>query len=149
VLAGVLLHVVEPPFPIDGTVDFPDPYGNCDLVRDSFPLIHYFDDGHARNQASIERLTAGRGIESGAIQVRIRAIRGYLDNMGSEVAQVGILVVKAFRHNGYRYCARNKIPRPAVSPSGQSRRRFRPRWHRAASAAPPSHRGSGNSTQSW
>src|SRR5439155_13689129 len=70
-LASVLLHVIEPPCPIDDAVnDIPGP---TSLFIDDVHHIAGFivvDLNHSRvaERAGVERLTAGCRIETGAVQ---------------------------------------------------------------------------------
>ena len=61
VLAGVLLHVVEPSNPIDPSVETRTraaSSGDDEHVGDSLVLVDDVDDGHAAEQASVVRLAA-------------------------------------------------------------------------------------------
>ena len=102
VLAGVLLHVVEAPEPIDGAIDGAIRGGG--LERRSKPVDNarfVLDDAHHRDAgecAGVAGLAAGRGVERGAVQPDGQAVVRERGDVRREPAQVAIGVVEAFGH---------------------------------------------------
>jgi hypothetical protein len=100
-LAGVLLHVVEPAVPVH--------HATCPLsrerareeVRHPIPLVHHVHDGDAAEAAGIMGLAAGGGVEGGPIEVDPAAVVRARDDGGVEVAEVGVGIVEAVGH-GWR-----------------------------------------------
>ena len=68
-LSGVLLHVVEPPLPVDGAGDsFPNFHGSVHIVENH--AVFFMDVRHSRSvqNAVIGRLSAPLRVEGGAVQ---------------------------------------------------------------------------------
>ena len=106
VLAGVLLHVVEPAGPVDAAgrpagERLGRAGGRC--AR----LVHHVEDGDPAEPAGVVRLAAGGGIEGGAVEIDPAAVLGPVHDGGVEVAEVGVGVVQALGH-GREYVKASK-----------------------------------------
>ena len=97
-LAGVLLHVVEPARPVDRTLDAVPRHGRIEQVRDPVALIDDVDHRRRAEAPGVERLAAGGGVEGGAIEVDSSAVVAPLDHRGVEGGEVGVGVVEAAGH---------------------------------------------------
>ena len=102
VLSRVLLHVIEPPRPVDDAVRAGAGL-ECafEHVRNRVIVaVDHVDDTNAVQGAGVERLSAGRGIERRPIQhgyrPRIDLFHG--ENGCVEFAERRFLVVEAFGH---------------------------------------------------
>ena len=100
-LAGVLLHVVESPAPIDGAIDLPTGDRRLDLVRDSLLLVDDVEHRDPRDGAQVVRLSAGGWVEGRPIEVDGASVFGAVDDRCAETAQIGIGIVETFRHVGH------------------------------------------------
>ena len=75
-LAGVLLHVIESPRPVDGAAD--TRAGVDRAIRqmdDLILLVDDIDDTCSAERARVERLAARRGIERGLIEAQREEVR--------------------------------------------------------------------------
>src|SRR5271165_1158195 len=98
-LAGVLLHVIEAPGPIDGTSNFTAALDRLlDHMGDAIFFIDHLDDRSAPQRSPIEWLAARGWIKRGAIEIHARALRASVDDVGPELGQIAVVVVEAVRH---------------------------------------------------
>ena len=107
VLSGVLLHVVEPPGPVDLSVDhvarsrFPVLGVEFGHVRDRPVLfVHDVDDAEWTEQAGVERLAARRRIERRAVEREGEAIVAPIDpcDRGVKGPEIRVGVIEAVGH---------------------------------------------------
>jgi len=99
VLPGVLLHMIEAPVPIENAIDRPIRHRSRHPMRDTFALVDHLNNRDAPDRPGIERLPAGGGIKGRAIEVSGGAPAGCLEDAGSKVAEVAIVVVEPFGHS--------------------------------------------------
>ena len=66
-------------------------------MRDAVFLVDYVDDRDAAEGSEVEGLSAGAGVERGAVEVDFLPVRGDHD-AGLKLVEVGIGVVEAFGH---------------------------------------------------
>ena len=62
----------------------------------SFSFINYIDHRHTSQLAGIEKLSAGGGIERGAVKIDSPTFVASLDDRGFEFTQIGVSVIEAF-----------------------------------------------------
>ena len=103
-LAGVLLHVIEAPGPVNMAA-----HARVDLelavhkmANRAVLLVEHVDDLRLSKGPDVERLAAGRRVERRAIEHDLPAVvlrRCFADD-GVELDQVGVRVVKALRGHG-------------------------------------------------
>src|SRR5262249_49619860 len=102
VLTRVLLHVIEPPRPVDRPVQRRRRGRAIDDVEDpSFVRVHDVEDADVAERARIGRLTAGGWIERRAIEYEggLPLMRRRVEERRVELAQVGIRVIQTFSHH--------------------------------------------------
>ena len=102
VLAGVLLHVIEPACSVDGALHVRAGRDYAiENVQDLVALIHNVDDASLAERACVERLTARGRIEGGTIQDRRRlAIQiAHVHNACVELQHAGVGVIEALGHD--------------------------------------------------
>jgi hypothetical protein len=96
-LAGMLLNVIEATLPIDAAVSFAGGNGAIGEVNEAAVLfVEDFDHFRFAQSAGVMRLSAGSGIEGGAIEnyaptISVRLTGNYF---GVEFLQEGIVIVK-------------------------------------------------------
>ena len=136
VLAGVLLHVVEPALPVDGAMHHLSGFGvqgsGFDHMRDrSVLFVDDIDDAQRGEAAGVEGLAAGGGIERGAVERDEQAVVAAIDAHDRRVKlpEIRVVVVEAVGHRvstipfswtGWRY------GRQARSRAARRRRSRRP-----------------------
>jgi hypothetical protein len=84
-LAGVLLHVIETPLPVDDTRDLLTVNRPTQNMRNPFPFIHYLGHTDPSQLPSVERLPPGSRIEGGAVEIDFLAVRARLHDAGPEL----------------------------------------------------------------
>src|SRR5579862_9279988 len=97
-LAGVLLHVIEAPTPVDHAGDLTRGQRGAQHMRDASVLIYYFDDVDAAQLAGIERLAARGRIKSRPVQIDSLLLRARVHDASPEFRQIAVLVVQPIRH---------------------------------------------------
>ena len=95
-LAGVLLHMVKPPCPVDEAGDsFPNFHGAIHIVENH--AVFFMDVRHRRTvqRAVVGRLSAALRVEGGAVQRDCIAVfsRLTVQHRGGELLQKGIGIV--------------------------------------------------------
>ena len=101
VLPGVLLHVIESSRPVDRAAQANRGRRAIDDVQNPAVLaVHHVEHADVAEHPDIERLAAGSGVERGAIEHERGAavVRHGIDEIGVELAQVGILVIQSVGH---------------------------------------------------
>ena len=120
-LAGVLLHVVEPPGPVDAAVHFRICWAAVDDVTDFLAFIADVEDIGVANLAQIVRLAAGRGVKRRAIKnqfpdgsrdsgVHIRREHFAIHHPRREFLFKCIVVIKSARGHAVTPMARTGAP---------------------------------------
>ena len=115
-LAGVLLHVVEAPIPVDRRrrpTRRRRPSGAGEHVRDAIAFVDDVDDVDAAERAEIVRLAAGRRVERGLFEVDARAVVAATDDRGRERGEIRVGVIQSVRH-GSRVRLIRSVIRPAA-----------------------------------
>src|SRR5271167_3616652 len=97
-LAGVLLHMIETPLPVDDTRDLLTFNRPAQNMSNPFLLIHYLGHTDPSQVPRVERLPAGSRIKGCAVQIDSLAVRARLHDASPELGQVTIVIVKALRH---------------------------------------------------
>src|ERR1035438_5785985 len=97
-LAGVLLHVIETPLPVDDTRHLLTHNRPAQNMSNPFPFFHYLGHTDPSQLPGVERLAAGSRIEGGAVKINFLAVRARLHDAGPELRQVTVVIVKALRH---------------------------------------------------
>jgi hypothetical protein len=101
VLAGVLLHVVEPPRGVDRArhrVADRRRQRRGQQVGDAVVLVHHVDDRHAAQGAEVVRLATRGRVERRPVQIDAPPVVGQVGDAGGEVVQRAVGVVEALRH---------------------------------------------------
>jgi hypothetical protein len=98
-LAGVLLHVVEAAFPIDGAVGVSGCHGRAQAMSDALAFVDDIDHRPARNRAGIGRLAARSGVERGVVEIGGEAVSGHLHHLRTKRTQAP--VAQLDRASGY------------------------------------------------
>ena len=69
VLAGVLLHMIEPPGPVNDAGDgFPNFHGLFTIVENDPVFFVDVGDGHTAKRSPVRGLSAALGVKGGAVQ---------------------------------------------------------------------------------
>src|SRR6202035_1401599 len=98
VLAGVLLHVIDAAAPIDAAVHFDVNQRIAQNMRDTIPLVNYFDDLRSTELSGIERLAAGSRIKRCAIEIDALPVRTHVDHASPEFSEIAVLIIEAVCH---------------------------------------------------
>lgn len=98
-LPGVLLHMIEAARPIDDSDNGSRIDRRPEQVGDALVLINDIDYGNPVQDAGIEGLPTGAGIESSAVEVDAPSLVRGVDYLGLELAQVRVVVVEAHRYS--------------------------------------------------
>ena len=98
-LAGVLLHVIEAAHPIDAAVCFGGVERGREYVSDApIVFVDNLGDLDAADGSEIVGLPAGRGIESGAVQINAAPVRAGIADTSPKFRRVAVGVIQPFRH---------------------------------------------------
>ena len=97
-LAAVLLHMIEPPDPVDLAPNAWSSEGSRKQVGNPLALVHHVGDFDSAQKANIEWLTPGGGVESRLVEVDAAGIVGAVDDLRLEIAEVGVGVVESVGH---------------------------------------------------
>ena len=124
VLAGVLLHVIEAPRPVDravarGAPTSSGPSTTC--TSRSVVVIDDVDDAPAAERAEVVRLPAGGGIERRADERDREAVagRGAGGDVGVERLAIGVGVIETVGHAAARESRRGeRIEHPGLAKPG-------------------------------
>ena len=95
-LAGVLLHVVEPAGPVDAPGDgLPNFHSLVAGVENDPVLLVDVGDGRASQSAVVCGLSAALGVKGSAVQHHFEAVFGLLtgQDRGGELLHEGVLIV--------------------------------------------------------
>jgi hypothetical protein len=83
-LAGVLLHVVEAPPPVDYSRNLFSRYRPTHNMRDPILFVHYIRHTDPSQLAGVEGLAARSRIESSAVQIDFLTVRTRIHYAGPE-----------------------------------------------------------------
>ena len=108
VLTGMLLHMVEPPRPVDSADDPLVHQGCCQQMGDSVPFIYNIDNSDSTQLPGVIWLTARGRVEGSLIEVDSFGIISSADDGRLEVPEVGVGVIEPVCHG-------NPTPRRWVS----------------------------------
>src|ERR1700761_3976493 len=98
-LTGMLLHMIEAAIPIDRAADFSHlSQGIFNPVRDPLALVRDLRNRDSPKPAEIEWLPARSRVKSRTIQINRATAIGNFRNRRSEIAKIGVRVIKAFCH---------------------------------------------------
>ena len=101
-LSGVLLHVIEPAHPVDLAAHAVLGQWGGQEMDDPVVLVRDIPHLHTSKPPGVEGLAAGGRVEGGAVEIDPPPIVRTVDDVGLELAEVGVGVVETLGHPGFR-----------------------------------------------
>src|SRR5258707_504267 len=100
-LARVLLHVSEASVPVYAPAHGTRPLSQRSIqhVRDTLAFIGHIDDATIAQRSGVEKLTSGRRIKRGAIQVDAPSVLGHALDVGLKLGAIGVGIIDSVRHS--------------------------------------------------
>src|ERR1041384_1192348 len=129
-LASVLLHVIEPPLPVDFARSS-SLRNNClHNVRYALVFIQYVDDGSGPDPPDVKRLASRRGIKCRPVQINmeVRGDRSNFHDLRLKLPEIAVRVIQALGHEATaprrsgRGCSNSRPPSSACWPSARAAR---------------------------